>query len=460
MAEERIDLLDRQPFVDKLLEIAVTMSDNKQNTCYAINAEWGVGKSFVLDLIEKQAEQIGQEGEELSRFCVFRYNCWEYDYYEEPLISLIAAMLDDIAEKSSLFPTQVKTRISEVLCAVGNGLLAIAGHVLEEKTGFDLVAAAKTGLSETGTIKKEKQSYDGYSSFKKALTLLRVEIEKIAEHQTVVFLVDELDRCLPTYAVKILERLHHLTEGLSNVQVVLAVDREQLEHTVKKIYGDKADAKKYLRKFVDFELKLPIGDLNENYDRRFGKYVSRFRESSAVAFAEEIHTLIMHLLGGIDMRQRIALIEKCDLLHTLLFSSDTSGDIAFMCLELFLSILYSVEPDMEWAKDHFSFKNVFEPEALYPVELSKDVRKGLKYLSDIYAKNDIFGSKLYTLDNKNVYVNVGCIEGVLLFVYRKLLGFCDRKDGSKMRIIVDGDWDIDVFADYGKRFWNMLQTVH
>ena len=50
----KIDILNRDKFVDDLLRVMENISDNKVSTCFALNGEWGSGKSFVLDLFEKK----------------------------------------------------------------------------------------------------------------------------------------------------------------------------------------------------------------------------------------------------------------------------------------------------------------------------------------------------------------------------------------------------------------------
>ena len=73
----------------------------------------------------------------------------------------------------------------------------------------------------------------------------------------VIILVDELDRCRPIYAIELLERVKHLfdTEG---IVFVLGVDRKQLSHSVKALYGATFDAAGYLRRFIDIDYKLPL----------------------------------------------------------------------------------------------------------------------------------------------------------------------------------------------------------
>ncbi len=100
--DEPIDLLSRQEFIDQLIHISESLSLNKENACYAINGEWGVGKTFILEAFEKNVSLHGQEGTLLSKFLAFHYNCWQYDFYEEPLIAMVAAILDQIDEKIRL----------------------------------------------------------------------------------------------------------------------------------------------------------------------------------------------------------------------------------------------------------------------------------------------------------------------------------------------------------------------
>jgi len=57
--QETVDVLNRGQFIDMLYQLVNTMSD------------------FYDD-----------------KFYVFHYNCWQYDYYEEPSVAIISAMLE------------------------------------------------------------------------------------------------------------------------------------------------------------------------------------------------------------------------------------------------------------------------------------------------------------------------------------------------------------------------------
>ncbi|MCX0443707.1 KAP family NTPase [Aeromonas veronii] len=61
-------------------------------------------------------------------------------------------------------------------------------------------------------------------------------------------LIDELDRCRPSYAVEMLETIKHIFD-IPKVVFVLATDTEQLQHAIKVIYGGGFDAQTYLGRF-------------------------------------------------------------------------------------------------------------------------------------------------------------------------------------------------------------------
>ena len=101
------DLLSRQAFVDKMVDVTEIIASNKKNICYALNGRWGVGKSFVLDMFERYAKEKKSKETALNKYFLFHYNCWEYDYYEEPLVAIVSSMLDEIEEQEKLLSDEL-----------------------------------------------------------------------------------------------------------------------------------------------------------------------------------------------------------------------------------------------------------------------------------------------------------------------------------------------------------------
>lgn len=308
---DTIDLLDRQPFVEQLMNVAQTLSENRKSACYAINGEWGVGKTFVLDMFEKTIRDIGQDGTVLSRYLVFHYNCWQYDYYEEPLIAIVAAMLDSIDEQVCLLSEKNREGIKEVLKLVGMNVLTKVNEKIEEKTGVDvkriyeLLDEIRQGTEKNYT---EKHEFDLYFEFKKTIKSLSETIRTLSKEQTVVFVVDELDRCMPEYAIKVLERLHHVFENVPNVQVILSIDKSQLEQTVRVIFGNHVNLDRYLAKFIQFEIKLLPKDMNDNFEKRFSEYLQHFDYKSNTAVSAGFRDFFNLIFEGYDIRTRITLL--------------------------------------------------------------------------------------------------------------------------------------------------------
>lgn len=77
--------------------------------------------------------------------------------------------------------------------------------------------------------------------------------------------VDELDRCTPEYAVKLLERIKHYFNN-DRITFVFSVNLEQLQHTIKSFYGNNFEASRYLDRFFDLRLSLPAPNKGAFYD--------------------------------------------------------------------------------------------------------------------------------------------------------------------------------------------------
>ena len=366
---QRLDLLNRQDFIDKLQEIVDILAKNKKNMCYSINGRWGVGKSYVLDMFEEQAQRIGQEGTVLDKYIIFRYNCWEYDYYEEPLIAIVASIIEQYEQKISLLGEADKAAIDEIIkrtfIKVGKKLLTIGAARFKGVTGIDIDPEKmgdfiKDVLDDTHDKLDENHEFDKLFDFKAVLKELRDNLTALTQHHTVIIIVDELDRCLPEYTIRVLERLHHLFDNIPNVQVIISIDRMQLEHVVKQIYGKDTDAKKYLEKFIAFELNLPIGSLNEEADSFFDFYYSQFEDTTGFVDASDFEEFKKIILEGIDTRSRLAIMERCNLLHSIMSKDDAKADILFACIEIFLTILKFYDIDVKFTSDNFNIPTLFD----------------------------------------------------------------------------------------------------
>lgn len=323
-----VDILDRHKLLDQLFELFETLSSSKASCSFALNGKWGSGKTFVIERLEHQLKQW-RDG---NKYLVFHYNCWQYDYYEEPLIAIVSAMQDDISDYTHVLGEKSMEKIKQV----GHSIKTLAKIIAESYVISSIEGKISFDIKKLSASSKEGD-YDTYSSLKKAMEKARNELSKLSADQTLVIVVDELDRCLPSYAIKVLERLHHLFSNLQNTVLMLAIDKSQLNSAIRHIFGEDANTSAYLKKFIDFEVPLDIGNVNERFVAKYNEYFSLFYFPDYLNL-EDFEEYLIALFSGIDIRTQEHMIKRIQTIHQLLFK-DARKDYAFMCFELFMVVL-------------------------------------------------------------------------------------------------------------------------
>jgi len=76
------------------------------------------------------------------------------------------------------------------------------------------------------------------------------------EEGNIVFIIDELDRCRPDFALELIEQIKHLF-SVKGIIFLLVMNRSQLEEAVMSRYGRGIEATLYLQKFVNLWFGLP-----------------------------------------------------------------------------------------------------------------------------------------------------------------------------------------------------------
>ena len=334
---EKIDILNRDSDVERIQSIIQIVSERKGNTSFAINGDWGSGKSFVLNMMEEPLELIQNEETATNRYLIFHYDSWKYDYYEEPILAIVASMLDTLDEKVSILGEKQKAIAIAGLKKVGGILLNIANTVVEAQTGInfkEIYDDSKELVNGAEESIESKHQFDTYFAFNKTLNGLRHTIQKLSKTYTILFIVDELDRCLPSYAIKVLERLHHITTDLPNTVTIIATDKGRLSNIIKTTIGVQ-DISAYLKKFIKFEVGLGVGDTNDEIEAKFQPFFSRFEGQDKAEAMEYVHAI----LQNVDIRSITHMIDLAELANSIL--TDCKLDYSVMCMEVLILVLKS-----------------------------------------------------------------------------------------------------------------------
>jgi hypothetical protein len=194
-------------------------------------------------------------------------DAWESDFVDDPLIALLAEMsvwidADPGSEAAKLL--QATQRLAPRL---GRSAGRIASRVAAEgsESGADVAALLDELVREAQMPQEDwgRSQVVEYTEAKQALVVFRqslTEYAKIRERGgarlPIVLFVDELDRCRPDYAIRVLERIRHLF-AVPGISFVLGMNREQLGHAIKAVYGSGFDSVAYLERLLDVGFRLP-----------------------------------------------------------------------------------------------------------------------------------------------------------------------------------------------------------
>ena len=161
-------------------------------------------------------------------------------------------------------------------------------------------------------------------------------------------MIDELDRCRPSYAVELLEVAKHLF-SVDHIVFVLAINRSQLSHSISGVYGADFDATDYLRRFFDIDFRLPEPDKKQFVDAALTTigiegYFGRTRDIPARGHAEMLREMLRVFFGASDLSLRR--IAQATHRLGLVFGSLRSDELAFTGAAAVALILRTIDVDL------------------------------------------------------------------------------------------------------------------
>lgn len=314
MTEEKKDYLNRDEIINKITEIIKSINCEEDNRSFAIEGKWGIGKTFIADKIEEKFENE-------KDFIIFKYNAWSNNYYEEPLVAIITTMIDQL---NDYYETTAKGLAKEIFRDTAKSLFEILKTICKSTAillgGDKLVQVGEEVKKCSKKVKKHAESrmiennVDNYNTLKQTLEKLRECLTKLKKK--IVFIVDEIDRCLPDYAIKVLERTHHLFEGLKGSMTIYSMDKSQLSNLIKTYYGQDFSIDNYLEKFVEFSISIDNGILNEKFMEVLNNYFDRFNIKTNDD-KKDILKFYKLLTEEIDIRKRLNILNKLDKIHEI-----------------------------------------------------------------------------------------------------------------------------------------------
>lgn len=256
------DQIGRNTDIHAFVDILNSLEDS---CSIALDGAWGSGKTFFV----KQAKMIlescspieskseyrdevktvwknyhgGKEPEFQAQLCVY-YDAWENDNDGDPILSLVYSILQQVDEET---PFPKDNKIFEKVAALADCI-----------TGKSTTAVLESMKSDSvlDDLRKSKSVHSTIVEFLDHLLDERAN--------RLIVIIDELDRCKPDYAVRVLEKIKHYFDN-ERITFVFAVNVQELQHTISSYYGSHFDSCRYLDRFFDLRIALPPANLQRYY---------------------------------------------------------------------------------------------------------------------------------------------------------------------------------------------------
>lgn len=351
-----IDVLDRKEFVDKVIQIIEYYSNKSQAVSFSIQGDWGSGKSWIINKVYNELYDIQDFDNCDSKYCIFTYNAWDFDYYDEPLISLFISIYKQLNNENAIFIKNEKTRKN-----VKALFETLKDSFLDELKPIPLIGNIvnfKRAYNKTIEKRHEKiRKYDYHFDINQIMEATINGLNKITKERTLVIFVDELDRCLPEYAIKVLERMHHISKKVQNLQIIYSIDKNQFKETVRNIFGQNVNAGDYLKKFFGFGINISSGVINDLFTEKYKALFNNFDFVFSDNFDKE--KAFSSILLETNMRERENIIQKIELINSILNKNNEALDIAVLYAEIFIAYCFTKKINIFNGEIHYENDNLY-----------------------------------------------------------------------------------------------------
>ena len=345
------DALDRKTYGDALLSLVVR---SKDELVISLDGKWGEGKTTFVKMWQGLLSE-----KDIPNIYI---DAFSNDYLDDAFISVVSA-ITNYAE------THIVKRHQEKIAELKNKAKKVGGQLLSWSAKIGIKAATlgvikDAEIEELKDIKGEmaksvsdllggfiEERINSHSkdvaliqSFRELLSGLPSKLVADSE-KPLVIIIDELDRCKPTFAVEIIEKIKHLF-SVKNVVFILVMNMAQLEESIKSVYGQNIDAHTYLQKFINLEAKIPK-QTGERYVNDLSKYSNKLLKLHEIEtwgddrnIIDCIEPLANHF--NLSLRQ----LEKVYTNLAVFYGSISENHFRLVPVVVFLSIVKVVDPPL------------------------------------------------------------------------------------------------------------------
>jgi KAP-like P-loop domain-containing protein len=273
-----------------------------------LDGPWGSGKTTFIKMLAGLLRQNGHP--------VIYFDSFANDYIDDAFLA-IAAEVTDLSQKLKRERTAAHKKFLDKAARAGRAIIRSGAKIVVKAATLgaldaaditELKSIAKDVADEVGTkaddyvkalLSRQGEERKSIESFRTALSeLVAILVPKSSDSNErtptavpLIFIVDELDRCKPNFALELLEKIKHVF-SVSGIHFILATHLSQLETSVRFNYGTDIDARTYLQKFYNLIVHLP-GDGKFNSNKIIRNYIDYLKahlrlDENSLQFVEVI----------------------------------------------------------------------------------------------------------------------------------------------------------------------------
>lgn len=216
-----------------------------------IFGEWGSGKTSLMMMTKEQLLNLAPNKDEIITVW---FNAWQFEQEEHPVLPLIATIINEISQRKSVL-TKGRESLLKALRAVVYGISATSKIKIPGFAEFEASYVAKDMIDRETQLSQDplldRSLY--YNAFK---TLEKVELDPDAR---IIVFIDDLDRCFPDKAIKLLESIKLILSQPGFI-FFLGVERAIIEGYVRHLYTDEFGLKEFNKQsaYLDKIVQLPF----------------------------------------------------------------------------------------------------------------------------------------------------------------------------------------------------------
>jgi hypothetical protein len=244
------DALHFSRYVEPLVQVITNVSTETPFTL-GIFGRWGSGKTSLMHMIAAELPKSSPAGKE---YTVVWFNPWLYQSEDNLIIPLLHTIRDTLQESA----------VAKVKDAA-----KMVGTIIAQISASALIKQLSGGSLSFEDIEKRVKAYlDKRGETLSTIRTLRRQLQGVVNSLTndgqegrLILFIDDLDRCVPTKIVGLLEAIK-LFLDLNHTVLFLAIDREIVQRGIQAYYKDlkveQSEVSTLTADYLDKMIQLPF----------------------------------------------------------------------------------------------------------------------------------------------------------------------------------------------------------